>query len=186
MATLNILGISGSLRAQSYNSWALTAAAEVMPVGMQFQIADYQDIPLFNQDALASGFPVSVERMREGIAASSAVLIASPEYNFSVTGVLKNAIDWLSRTTPQPFKDKPVAILSATIGPLGGARSQYELRKILAALEAIVMPKPEVFIGMAQNRFDDSGRLIDEPTRKMLIDQMIALRSWIARVGQAT
>ena len=183
MTTLNILGISGSLRAKSYNHQALQAAAQVMPEGMQLQIADYADIPLFNQDVLSAGVPASVESLRARIAAADAVLSASPEYNFSVAGVLKNAIDWLSRTTPQPFKDKPVAMLSATMGPLGGARSQYDLRKILGGLEAIVLPKPEVFIGMAQNRFDANGVLTDEATRKMLTDQMSALKAWIARVA---
>jgi chromate reductase len=183
MTTHNILGISGSFRAKSYNQYALAAAGQVMPAGMQLQMADYTDIPLFNQDLLAAGLPAPVERLRAQMAAADAVLIASPEYNFSVAGVLKNAIDWLSRTAPQPFKDKPVAILSATMGPLGGARSQYDLRKILGGLDAIVMPKPEVFIGMAQNRFDANGTLTDEATRKMLTDQMTALQAWIARVS---
>lgn len=183
MTTLNILGISGSLRAKSYNHYALLAAAQAMPEGMQLQVADYSDIPLFNQDVLAAGVPASVEKLRARIAAADAVLIASPEYNFSVSGVLKNAIDWLSRTMPQPFKDKPVAILSATMGPLGGARSQYDLRKIVTGLDAIVLPKPEVFIGMAQNRFDASGNLTDEATRTMLAAQMAAFQAWIARVA---
>lgn len=183
MTTLKILGISGSLRAKSYNIYALQAAAQAMPSGMTFELADYADVPLFNQDVLSAGVPASVERLRAQVAGADALLIASPEYNFSVSGVLKNAIDWLSRTTPQPFKDKPVAILSATMGPLGGGRSQYDLRKIVGGLEAIVLPKPEVFIGMAQNKFDASGALTDEATRKMLADQMVALQAWVARVA---
>ena len=128
MASINVLGICGSLRAKSFNRSALLAAAELMPAGMQMTVADYADVPLFNQDVQDKGFPEAVMRLAQQIREADALLIASPEYNFSISGVLKNAIDWLSRVPAPPFKDKPVAILSATMGPLGGARQQYELR----------------------------------------------------------
>ena len=112
------------------------------------------------------------------------VLFASPEYNFSVTGVLKNAIDWLSRTSPQPFKDKPVAMFSVTGGPVGGARNQYDLRKIMGCLEAIALPRPEVFIGLSATKFDAEGKLTDAMSRKVMGDQLLAFEAWIRRVGQ--
>lgn len=183
MKTFKILGISGSLRARSYNHLAVKAAAQLMPEGMMLEIADYSAIPLYNQDDQSEATRAAVERLRAQVAGADALLIASPEYNYSVTGVLKNAIDWLSRTTPQPFKDKPVALLSATQGPVGGARNQYELRKILGGLEAMVMHKPEIFMGMCQNRFDDKGELTDAATRKLLGEQMVALQAWIGRVA---
>ena len=182
MKPRSILGICGSLRAQSYNMSALKAAAELMPQGMQLEIAEYADIPLYNPDDQSPATQAAVERLRNRIAGADGLLIASPEYNYSLTGVLKNAIDWLSRTTPQPFKDKPVAIMSASQGPAGGSRHQYELRKILGCLEAMTLNKPEIFIGMAQNRFNDQGELTDEPTRRFIADQMVAFQKWIDRV----
>jgi chromate reductase len=182
MTTLNILGISGSLRTKSMNTYALQAAGQLMPEGMKLTITSLADIPLYNQDVQDQGIPASVTRLCDEIARADGLLIASPEYNFSISGVLKNAIDWLSRTPVQPFKNKPVALLSATGGPLGGARNQYDVRKILGALDALVLLKPEIFMGMAQNRFDAEGKLTDAATTKLLSDQMIALQAWIARV----
>ena len=183
MASINVLGICGSLRAKSFNRSALLAAAELMPAGMQLTVADYVDVPLFNQDVQDKGFPEAVMRLAQQIREADALLIASPEYNFSISGVLKNAIDWLSRVPAPPFKDKPVAILSATMGPLGGARQQYELRKVLGSQDALVLVKPEVFIGQAQTKFDAEGKLTDAATRKAVTDQMLALERWIARVA---
>ncbi|MCY7304786.1 MAG: NAD(P)H-dependent oxidoreductase [Rhodoferax sp.] len=182
MASLNVLGICGSLRANSANRHALAAAAELMPATMQLTVADYSELPLYNQDVQDRGMPAAATRLAEQIRAADALLIASPEYNFSVSGVLKNAIDWMSRVPPQPFKDKPVALLSATAGPLGGARHQYELRKILGGLDALVLTKPEVFIGLCQTKFDANGVLVDPATRKVVTDQMLALEVWINRV----
>ena len=185
MKNYKVLGISGSLRAKSYNHMALKAAEQLMPEGMTLEVIDYSDIPLYNQDDQSPSTLAAVERLRAKVAGADALLIASPEYNYSVSGVLKNAIDWLSRTSPQPFKEKPVALLSATQGPVGGARHQYELRKILACLEAFVMNKPEIYIGMCQNRFDDKGELTDAATRKVIGEQMVALQGWISRLAPA-
>jgi chromate reductase, NAD(P)H dehydrogenase (quinone) len=110
------------------------------------------------------------------------VLIASPEYNYSLSGVLKNAIDWASRGADQPFQYKSIAVLSATMGPVGGARSQYELRKVFQFIGGQVMQKPEIFIGVAQNKFDAAGKLNDEATRKVLTDFMLSLQDWTTRV----
>lgn len=181
---LRILGLCGSLRRKSFNMAALRAAGELMPAGMRLEIAEIADIPLFNQDLFDAGLPAPVQRLRAQIAAADGVLIASPEYNFSVTAPLKNAIDWASRPPDQPFQDRPVAIFSAAIGPLGGARVQYDLRKILVQLWAQVLPRPEVFIGMAASKFDADGRLTDETTRKFLGDLLAGFKDWIARTAR--
>lgn len=186
MRPLNILGICGSLRTGSFNHAALRAAGQLMPAGMQLEIIDLRGIPLYDQDVQDAGWPPAVMALRERILRADALLIASPEYNFSISGVLKNTIDWLSRTSPQPFKDKPVAIVSATTGPVGGARHQYELRKVLGCLEALVLHKPEVFIGMSAGKFDAAtGELTDAATRKVLGDQMVALEQWTRRLAVA-
>ena len=183
MSTLKVVALSGSLRAKSYNHAALQAAASLAPDDLAIQIVDYSGVPLYNQDLQAQGFPASVQSLGAAIAQADGLLIASPEYNFSVSGVLKNAIDWLSRMNPQPFKGKPTAILSATMGPLGGARSQYDLRKIIGGLEANVLTKPEVFIGACHTRFNEQGELTDEATRKIIAEQMLALRNWIRQLS---
>lgn len=184
MSTLRILGICGSLRQQSLNRRGLEVAAELLPPGLSLHTTSLAGIPLYDGDVEAQGIPAAVLRLRDEIAAADGVLFASPEYNFSVTGVLKNAIDWLSRTSPQPFKDKPVAMFSVTGGPVGGARNQYDLRKILGCLEAIALPRPEVFIGLSATKFNAEGQLTDATSRKVMSDQLVAFEAWIRRVGQ--
>ena len=179
---MKILAIQGSLRAGSYNRMALHAAREVLPAGVSMEMVEIKDIPLFDGDDFAKGFPPAVAALREKVRAADGVLFGSPEYNFSVSGVLKNTIDWVSRGADQPFNYKPIAIISATMGPVGGARSQYEIRKIFVFLGGQVLQKPEVFIGVAQTKFDAAGKLTDEPTRKVLTDQMLAFQDWITRV----
>jgi chromate reductase len=182
MADLKVLGISGSLRRNSFNTAALRTCAELMPAGMTLSYARIDDIPLFNQDVFDAGLPEPAKRFRAEVAAADALLIASPEYNFSVTAALKNAIDWGSRAPNQVFQDKPIAIFSATSGPVGGARGQYDLRKILSQLWGHILPKPEVFIGNAASKFDAQGRLTDEATRKFLGELLAALQPWIVRI----
>ena len=183
MSELRVLGLCGSLRRHSYNHMALRAAAELMPANMVLADVSIAQIPLYCQDLEETGFPDAVLRLQEHMLAADAILIASPEYNYSLSGVFKNTIDWLSRLKPvQPWRDKPVALLSATLGPVGGARSQYELRKTLGALEALVLLKPEVFINLAHTKFDAHGRLVDEATRTVLRDQMQAFEGWIQRL----
>lgn len=182
MADLKILGISGSLRKGSYNTAALHVCAELMPAGMKMSYARIDDIPLFNQDVYDAGLPGPAKRFRDEVAAADGLLIASPEYNFSITAALKNAIDWGSRAPNQVFQDKPIAIFSATQGPLGGPRNQYDLRRILTQLWGHVMPRPEVFIGAAQTKFDASGKLTDEATRKFLAELVVGFKAWIERM----
>ncbi len=179
---MRILGICGSLRKASFNMAALRACSELMPQGMTLQIAEIGDIPIFNQDVLDAGMPAPVRRIREQIVAADGLLLASPEYNFSVPAPLKNVIDWASRPPNQSFQDKPIAVFSAAAGPLGGARVQYDLRRILTQLWGHVLPRPEVFIGMAPSKFDAQGRLADETTRKFLTDLLSGFRDWIVRM----
>ncbi len=185
MVSYKILGICGSLRGKSYNRSALLAAGELMPASMQLDVTNYDAIPLYNQDVQDTGIPAAVTKLAEEVRLADALLIASPEYNFSISGVLKNAIDWLSRLPVQPFKDKPVALMSATGGPVGGARHQYELRKVLGSQDALVLTRPEIFIGACHTKFDVSGKLVDEATRKIVSDQMLAFERWIQRLTRS-
>ena len=182
MADLKILGVCGSLRKASYNMAALRACNELMPAGMSMKIAQIGDIPLFNQDVFDAGLPESAKRFRAEVAEADGVLIASPEYNFSLSAALKNAIDWASRPPNQSWQDKPIAVFSCSGGPLGGARVQYDVRRILGQLWGHVLPRPEVFIGSAQGKFDAQGKLTDETTRKFLSELLAGLRDWIARM----
>ncbi|MBX5452985.1 MAG: NAD(P)H-dependent oxidoreductase [Acidobacteriia bacterium] len=179
---VSVLGICGSLRRGSYNAAALRAAEELAPEGLRIEQASIAEVPLYNEDLrLASGFPPAVEALREKIRAADAVLIATPEYNYSVPGVLKNAIDWISRPPEQPFSGKPIALMGASPGRLGTARAQYHLRQIFVFLNAYVMNQPEIFIADAPARFDTEGRLADEPTRSLLKTFLVALRAWALR-----
>jgi chromate reductase, NAD(P)H dehydrogenase (quinone) len=179
---MKILGITGSLRARSYNGFALKALGECMPDGLRLQVASLAEIPLYNGDLEDQGIPPAVQRLAREVAQADGLVFASPEYNFSISGVLKNAIDWLSRTKPQPFKDKPVALVSASAGPVGGARHQYELRKVLGCLEAHVLTRPEIFIGSCQEKFDLQGHLIDPKALSLMSEQMRAFEQWIQRL----
>ena len=179
---MNILGICGSLRKGSLNMAALRACNDLLPEGMNMQIAEIGDIPLFNQDVFDAGLPPAAKRFRDQVAAADGLLFASPEYNFSVSGALKNAIDWGSRPPNQVFNEKPVAMFSATGGPLGGARVKYDLRRMLVQLWAHPLPRPEVFIGNAQTKFDPQGKLTDEATRKFLTELLVGFKTWITRM----
>lgn len=181
MSQLDIVGICGSLRAQSLNRMVLGLAAETMPSSMDLDIVDWSEVPPFNADVLAAGVPDVVHTLRERIRRADAVLIATPEYNFSIPGMLKNLLDWISRGDDQPLAHKPVAILTATPGPLGGARVQYDLRKVLLFMNAQVLVKPEVFIGHANGKFTESGVCSDGVTRDFVGLQMQAFERWIER-----
>lgn len=180
--TIKILGICGSLRAASYNKAALRVAEAVKPADMTMEIAEIGDFPLYNADVQAKGFPAPVERVAAQVKAADGLLFVTPEFNFSVPGALKNAIDWLSRLSPQPCDDKPVAIMGAAAGALGTGRAQYELRRICVFLNMHPLNKPEVFIGAAHTKFDASGKLTDEPTREFIKQLMVALDAWTRRL----
>jgi chromate reductase len=181
-SNIKVLGICGSLRRKSLNMSTLRAAGELMPQGMSMKIAEIGDLPLYNQDVFDAGLPEPVQRFCAEVRAADAVLIASPEYNFSVTAALKNAIDWGSRVPEQVFFDKPIAVFSATKGVLGGPRGQYELRRIFTSIWGHVLPRPEVFIGNAHTKFDAEGRLTDETTKKFLTALLEGFKVWIIRM----
>jgi chromate reductase len=181
VADLKILGICGSLRKASLNMAALRACNDLLPQGMTLHITSIADIPMFNQDVFDAGMPEPVKRLRAEIAAADGLLFACPEYNFSLTAPLKNAIDWASRPPNQAFQDKPAAMFSCSQGPLGGARVQYDLRRILVQLWSYPLPRPEVFIGMAPSKFAD-GKLTDETTRKFLTELLAGFKDWIPRM----
>ena len=182
--TLRVLGISGSLRKGSSNSALLRAAVELAPPGVQIETCEIRDIPAFDEDLRAQGNPPAVEQFRARIAAADAVLIATPEYNYSIPGVLKNAIDWASRPPSQPFEGKPVAIMGASGGMLGTARAQYHLRQVFVFMNAHVVNKPEVFVGRVQEKIDAEGRLTDEPTLKQIAALVESLAAWTRRLAQ--
>lgn len=178
---MDIVGICGSTRGLSLNRMALQLAGQCMPEGMQLTVLEWDSVPPFNADVWEQGFPASVVQLRDRIRQADGVVIGTPEYNFSVPGMLKNLLDWLSRGEDQPFACKPVAILSAATGPLGGARVQYDLRKILLFMNAQVLIKPEVFIGHAAQKFDVQGDCVDAATRSFVSAQMQALQQWVKR-----
>jgi len=180
--TLKVLGICGSLRKASLNMAALRACSELLPAGMTLEIASIADLPMFNQDVLDQGMPAPVQRFRDQVTAADGLLIASPEYNFSIPSPLKNAIDWGSRAPNQVFHEKPVAIFTVAPGPVGGTRAQYDLRRVLSQLWGHVLPRPEVFITHAAGKFDAQGRLTDETTRKFLGELLAGFAPWIARM----
>jgi chromate reductase len=181
--TISVLGICGSLRRGSYNMAALRAAIALKPANMNVTIADIAQIPLYNEDIRQQGFPPAVETLRRQIAEADALLFACPEYNYSMTGVLKNAIDWASRPPDQPFAGKPCAIIGASIGMIGSARAQYDLRRSCVFLDMHPLNKPEVMIGQAQNRFDADGNLTDEATKGFIRDLTTSLAGWTRQIG---
>jgi chromate reductase len=179
---LRVLGISGSLRRGSFNSALLRAAIELAPEGMRIEVADIRDVPPYDEDVRAAGLPPSVERLRAQIAVADALLVATPEYNYSMPGVLKNAIDWASRPPKQPFAGKPLGILGASGGQGGTMRAQYHLRQTAVFLDMHPINKPEVFVRSAQSAFDAEGRLTDEATRKVLGEHLVALAAWARKL----
>ena len=182
MSDIKVLGICGSLRKGSFNRMALRVAQELAPAGMKVDVADISAFPLYNEDVRAQGFPPPVQTFRDQIAAADALLFVTPEYNYSMSGVLKNAIDWASRPPNQPFDGKSVAMMGASAGVLGTARAQYHLRQTCVFLNMFPVNKPEVMIPQAQNRFDAEGRLTDETAKGLIKQLMESLQAWTLRL----
>lgn len=178
---IRILAIPGSLRRASLNRALARAASELAPQGVSVEIADLHGIPLFDDDLYAQGMPEAAAALRQKVAAADAVWIVTPEYNFSYPGVLKNAIDWLSRGKDQPFRGKPVAMASVSMGALGGIRAQVALREVLHYLETDTLDRPEVVVGQAGTKFDAAGRLTDEPTRAHVAKLVAAIAERVTR-----
>src|SRR4029077_10344833 len=186
MPTLNILSICGSLRKGSYNAIVQRALPSLAPAGMSIKEAPpFAEFPLYNADVQNStGFPAAVTTMADAIRAADGVIFCTPEYNFSIPGGLKNAIDWVSRLQNQPFAGKPVALQSVSPGPVGGARVQYDLRKSMMFLDAFTLNKPEIFIGNCASKFDEkTGEIKDEATRGFIKQQPAAFAIFTARVA---
>jgi chromate reductase len=163
---IKLVAFCGSLRKASFNRMALNAFIERLPAGTSAQVVEI-DWPLYNADIQAQGFPDKVQAAQKAMLEADGLVLVTPEYNYGPSGVLKNAIDWLSRVTPQPFAAKPIAMFGASGGVLGSARAQYQLRQMMVFLDGRPVNKPEVMIGAAQTRFAD-GKLTDEATGKLL------------------
>jgi chromate reductase, NAD(P)H dehydrogenase (quinone) len=181
---VRILGIAGSLRSGSYNRGALRAASELVPDGATIEIFDLEGIPGFNQDDERDP-PEKVAELKRKIREADAILFVTPEYNYSVPGVLKNAIDWASR----PYGDsawngKPAAIMGASIGGIATARAQYHLRQMMVFLNMFPINQPEVMIGNAGEKFDDQGNLTDETTKDFIRRLLQSLVDWTKRIEQ--
>jgi len=182
--SFSILGFAGSLRKGSYNKALLRAALELLPKGVKLEIFNLEGIPPFNQD-LETRMPLRVKEFKARIKAADAILIATPEYNYSVSGVLKNAIDWASRPYgDDSFEGKPVAIMSASIGMLGGARAQYHLRQTLVFLDMHPVNRPEVIVTFASEKIDEKGILRDKETRKLVKELLKSLIAWTQKLKQ--
>ena len=178
---INVLGVAGSLRQGSFNRAALRAAIELAPEGMTIETFDLAPIQPYNEDVKQRGFPPAEQALREAIRAADALLIVTPEYNRGIPGVLKNAIDWASRPPDQPFNGKPAAIFGASPGMIATAVAQYELRRFLGVLNALVVNTPTVMIGHAAEKFDEQLRLTDQTTRDLIAKLLVALADWTRR-----
>lgn len=180
---IKILGIAGSLRKQSYNRGVLRAAVELAPDGAEIEVFELDGIPGFNQDDEQNP-PAKVAELKQKIRDADAILFVTPEYNYSIPGVLKNAIDWASR----PYGDsawngKPAAIMGASIGGIATARAQYHLRQMMVFLNMFPINQPEVMVGNCTDKFDDQGNLTDGETRDFIRKQLEALIEWTRRVN---
>ncbi len=175
---IHIVAFSGSLRASSYNTASIEAASLVLPENCSLEILDISNLPLYNQEQDGANAPQEVISLAQKVVNADAILFATPEYNYSIPGVLKNAIDWLSRQQPQPFAGKPAAVMSASMSILGGARAQYHLRQIMIYLDVHFVNKPEVMIAGAHEKFSENGELTDELTRDFIQQLIESLVSW--------
>jgi chromate reductase len=179
----NVMTICGSLRKDSFNRKLANTLPALAPAGMTITPSPSIELPLYNADIQAQGFPPAVTAFADAVRAADGVIIVTPEYNFTIPGGLKNMFDWISRMKDHAFIGKPIAIQSASQGPLGGARMQYDLRKMLLYVDAVSLIKPEIFVTMAQTKFDEAGKLTDEPTIKIIKQQLEAFEKFIAKMS---
>ncbi|HOW55742.1 MAG TPA: NAD(P)H-dependent oxidoreductase [Syntrophorhabdaceae bacterium] len=179
---VKILGFAGSLRKGSFNKMLLREAAGFAPEGVELEVFDLEGIPLFNQD-LENDPHEKLKEFKAKVKAADGILIATPEYNYSVPGVLKNALDAASRPYgTNPFEGKPVAIMGASIGMLGTARAQYHLRQTLVFFNAFPLNRPEIMVPFAESKFDENGRLKDDMTRDKVKELVVELVKWIKKL----
>jgi chromate reductase, NAD(P)H dehydrogenase (quinone) len=185
MPDVRILGIPGSLRRASFNRMALEAAQWLVPEGATLEIFGLEDIPPYNQD-LEKQPPARVIELKTRVRAADAILFSTPEYNYSVPGVLKNGIDWASRPYgDSAWQGKPVAVMGASVGMLGSARAQYHLRQSFVFLNMYPVNQPEVLIANASQRFNERGELTDETSRELIRKLLAELVAWTRRLGKA-
>jgi chromate reductase len=184
-STLRICGLAGSLRAGSYNRALLRAARDLAPAGLSLEIFDLAEVPLYNGDVEAQGDPEGVARLKAAIAGADGVLMATPEYNHGVPGVMKNAVDWASRPPRgAPLGGKPVGIIGASPGMTGSARGQSQLRQAFEFTNSYCMPQPEILVFKAHEKFDADGKLIDETTTRYLAAYLVAFAAWVRRFAE--
>lgn len=174
---MKLLAISGSLRSDSLNTKLARATASLAPHGVGIEVVTLHGLPMYDEDVRAGGIPAPVAQLAARVREADGVLIATPEYNFSVPGALKNALDWLSHLTPPPFAGKPTAIMSASPGMLGGVRAQDHLRQILFGLDARALTRPQVLVGSAANKFNQDGSLSDSMAAELVRQLLDALVS---------
>lgn len=179
---IKLIGISGSLRKQSYNSGALRAIGSLLPEGMTFDVADIAGLPFFNADVEQAGFPDAVKEFRSRAATADALIFAVPEYNFSLSGVLKNALEWLSRPPDPPANGKACAVFGASVSPLGTARGQFHFRHVCVSLNMVVVNVPHVDIANAKAKFDPQSRLTDEASLTALRQLLQELKTLALRL----
>jgi chromate reductase, NAD(P)H dehydrogenase (quinone) len=178
-----IVGIAGSLRRASWNRGLLRAAVEGAPDGIEIVTLDLDLVPLYNQDVEDAGEPSGVVALKDVIRLADALLIATPEYNNGMPGVLKNAIDWASRPArASVLRDKPVVVIGVSPGAGAAARAQQQVRDALIYTGGCVMPEPELLVGAAIGKFDDAGNVIDPALRAQVVDMVTALRDWAERI----
>ena len=182
--SLNVLGVAGSIRKDSYNRALLRAAQELAPEGMAIVTFErVREIPLYDEDLEARSLPDSVVAFREAIRSADALLVVTPEYNHGLPGLLKNAIDWASRPPEtSPLRGKPAAIMGASTGTVGTARAQDQLRQVFVFTETYALDEPEILVGNCVERFDARGRLTDQVTRGFIRRQLEALMEFAARL----
>ncbi len=185
---LNVLTICGSLRKASYNAALARTLPSLAPEGMSVRPAPaWHTMPVYNHDIQANGFPAEVTAWADAIRGADGVIIVSPEYNWSIPGGLKNAIDWVSRLKDVPFKDKPVALQSCAGGALGGARMQYQLRQSLTSIDAVLFGRPEIFVTFSAKKFDEKTLdLTDQPTIDIVKQQLAGFEKFIRRQNGKT
>jgi chromate reductase len=184
--TLNVLTVCGSLRKGSYNAALMRTLPSLAPEGMSLKPAPAWDkMPVYNFDNQnGAGFPADVTAWADAIRSADGVIIVSPEYNWSIPGGLKNAIDWVSRLKDVPFKDKPVALQSCAGGVLGGARMQYHLRQSLTSIDAFMFGKPEILVTFAAKKFDEKTlELTDQPTIDIVKQQLAGFEKFIRQLS---
>ena len=185
MEEVHIIGISGSLRKDSFNTKLLNEARELLPTGMTMEIISIEDIPLYNADhdlPAAEQRPAAVQQFRDQLAKAQGFLIASPEYNYSIPGGLKNAIDWASRGKDSPMMNKAMAIMGATPGMWGTVRMQIAFKPILQFLNITAVQKPEILISQADKKFNADGKLTDEKARELITQLLNELKSIIIKL----